>query len=53
MVLENFTPVVMVVASPAVEEAVQRHNGMTVTDVLRPTGFFRHLAGAIRTRQWL
>lgn len=45
-VLENFSPVVMVVASPAVETAVQRHNGLTVTDVLRPSGYFRHLNGA-------
>lgn len=45
-VLETFSPVVMVVASPALEAAVQRHNGLNVTDVLRPSGYFRHLNGA-------
>jgi len=43
--LENFTPVVMVVASPAVQEAVQSRNGLTLTDVLRPSGYFHHLSG--------
>jgi hypothetical protein len=44
-VLETYTPVVMVVASPAVEAAVQQRNGLTIADLLRPSGYFHHLSG--------
>ena len=44
-VLETFTPAVMVVASPAAEAAVAGTNGLTVADVLRPSGYFHHLSG--------
>ena len=43
-VLETYTPVVMVVASPAVEAAMQARNGLTITDLLRPSGYFHHLS---------
>jgi hypothetical protein len=45
--LESYTPVVMVVASPAAEAAVQSKNGLTVADMLRPSGYFHHLSGAL------
>lgn len=46
-VLESYTPVVMVVASPAVEAAVQQRNGLTIADLLRPSGYFHHLSGTL------
>lgn len=37
----------MVVASPAVEAAVQQRNGLTIADLLRPSGYFHHLSGEL------
>ena len=50
-VLETYTPVVMVVASPAVEAAMQERNGLTITDLLRPSGYFHHLSGEFAAAQ--
>ena len=43
--LEAISPVVMVVASAEAEAICQSQNGLTVTDLLRPYGFFHHLSG--------
>ncbi|KAK9833051.1 hypothetical protein WJX74_005623 [Apatococcus lobatus] len=47
--LEAISPVVMVVASPEAEAICQSQNGLTVTDLLRPYGFFHHLSVPVRT----
>lgn len=46
-ILENFTPVVMVVASAEAEALIAENNGLTIVDMLRPYGYFHHLSGAI------
>lgn len=44
-IADAMSPTVMVVASPAAEAAVADRNGLTIADVLRPSGFLRNLNG--------
>jgi hypothetical protein len=48
-ILERFSPVVMVISSPEVDAMVEGANGLTVSDLLRPHGFLRHLSGEFRS----
>ena len=45
LILDTFTPVVMVIPSPEAEALVAQNNGLTIVDMLRPYGYFHHLSG--------
>ena len=44
-ILDRVTPVIMIVPSPEAEALVAQNNGLTIVDMLRPYGYFRHLSG--------